>query len=537
MNCSKKSATFVVSCNRTLNSMRIGIYCRQLITLGGGSRYALTIAESLSKHHDVDLLTNTPYAADQISSRYNLDLSRVQLRAVPEYPASALEMLTGKYDLFINALNREFVRSQSPKSVLIVFFPLLVNEDLLAWLRRRVALFTNRFLKGHHFASGFMAEEPWQDGAKVRLFSSPATLLINATGRNIGLTFRLQNLACESQDVHLYDGDRLLHSDTVPGGGLSNAVEVAMRARPVWSRHELSFITEAIDGRHQDSSISASMALSDFVLHHPSYRLYQWLFDGPFAHWRERLNSILPADLLDRVASYDALWTTSSFTAHWIKRYWGCTSHILNPLVEIEEFSSRAKKKQILSVGRFFSGSHNKKHKTLIAAFRDMIDRGLEEWTLVLAGGVIDEPDHLRYLREVRSAAAGYPIEIVTNLPFERLARLYGESAIYWHATGFGEDENTSPVTSEHFGITTVEAMAAGCVPVVIGKGGQPEIVRDAVDGYLWSTLNELKEKTLWLVHDEDLCHQMSKRATERSRRFGRASFEHRLNQLMLELQ
>ncbi len=35
-------------------------------------------------------------------------------------------------------------------------------------------------------------------------------------------------------------------------------------------------------------------------------------------------------------------------------------------------------------------------------------------------------------------------------------------------------------------GMTTPEAMSAGCVPVVIRKGGQPEIVRHGLDGFLW---------------------------------------------------
>ncbi len=57
----------------------------------------------------------------------------------------------------------------------------------------------------------------------------------------------------------------------------------------------------------------------------------------------------------------------------------------------------------------------------------------------------------------------------------------------------------------EHFGITTGEAMSAGCVPVVINKGGQPEIVRDGVDGFVWNDSRELKEITLKLITDEYL--------------------------------
>ena len=57
----------------------------------------------------------------------------------------------------------------------------------------------------------------------------------------------------------------------------------------------------------------------------------------------------------------------------------------------------------------------------------------------------------------------------------------------------------------EHFGITTVEAMAAGCVPVVINKAGQREIVEDGVSGFLWNTWGELKDRTQLLAEDGNL--------------------------------
>ena len=53
----------------------------------------------------------------------------------------------------------------------------------------------------------------------------------------------------------------------------------------------------------------------------------------------------------------------------------------------------------------------------------------------------------------------------------------YKLAKIYWHASGFGEDLETHPEKAEHFGITTVEAMINGLVPIVIDAGGQKEIV------------------------------------------------------------
>jgi hypothetical protein len=58
-----------------------------------------------------------------------------------------------------------------------------------------------------------------------------------------------------------------------------------------------------------------------------------------------------------------------------------------------------------------------------------------------------------------------------------------------WHATGYGFDAEQYPAKQEHFGMTTVEAMSAGAVPVVLNTGGQREIVTHGDDGFLWGEL------------------------------------------------
>lgn len=86
---------------------------------------------------------------------------------------------------------------------------------------------------------------------------------------------------------------------------------------------------------------------------------------------------------------------------------------------------------------------------------------------------------------------------------------------------------------SEHFGIATVEAMAAGCVPVVINKGAQPEIVQHGINGFLWSTLEELKKYTLLVAQDHPLREQLSQAARERARFFDSENFLRRFMKLL----
>ena len=101
---------------------------------------------------------------------------------------------------------------------------------------------------------------------------------------------------------------------------------------------------------------------------------------------------------------------------------------------------------------------------------------------------------------------------------------------------GYAQDDDAHPEWMEHFGIATVEAMAAGCVPVVINKGGQCEIVEHGVNGFLWNTLDELASYTLQLIEDETLRARMSMAARARSRTFDRDHFVARFEDLMKPL-
>jgi len=76
----------------------------------------------------------------------------------------------------------------------------------------------------------------------------------------------------------------------------------------------------------------------------------------------------------------------------------------------------------------------------------------------------------------------------------------------------------------------------AGCVPVAIALGGQPEIVEHGDSGFLWQTLEELGERTLQLAEDRGLCERMGRRAQASARRrFGREAFATRLDRLLEE--
>jgi glycosyltransferase involved in cell wall biosynthesis len=160
-----------------------------------------------------------------------------------------------------------------------------------------------------------------------------------------------------------------------------------------------------------------------------------------------------------------------------------------------------------------------------------MCDQGLKDWQLRLVGGMVskDKP----FLNRLKKKAAGYPIEFQTNLSLTSLKQNYARAKIYWHAAGFGEKETKHPERMEHFGITTVEAMAAGAVPVVVAQGGQPEIVKDKTTGLLWQTKAELVQKTLQLIDSPKLWQKLSSAAIKESQKFDQKIFVQKFDEII----
>ena len=178
----------------------------------------------------------------------------------------------------------------------------------------------------------------------------------------------------------------------------------------------------------------------------------------------------------------------------------------------------------ILAVGRFTDQGHPKRQLELVLAFRRMIEDGLRGYRLVLAGSVASDAASQSYLRSVRAASDGFPVDVRTDLPRTDLLELYRRSRIFWHAAGMHLDEWQTPERVEHFGVTTVEAMSRGCVAIAIALGGQREIVRHGETGFLWSTEEDLVGLT-WRVLRSSENDPLIARAVDDARSFSRERF------------
>ena len=194
------------------------------------------------------------------------------------------------------------------------------------------------------------------------------------------------------------------------------------------------------------------------------------------------------------------------------------------------------KENVILHVGRFrvknVGLSDYKKQNVMIDQFKKMIDRNIiKNWKFVLAVSIKEENKEKFAL--LQNQAKGYPIEFLINKSNDELWEIYNKAKIYWHASGYGEDLKIHPEYAEHFGISTVEAMGAGCVPVVINAGGQREIVTDKKNGFLWNDLYELQNYTEKLINNQKMWKEMSKHASKRAKDFSKEKFCKEIHELL----
>ena len=84
------------------------------------------------------------------------------------------------------------------------------------------------------------------------------------------------------------------------------------------------------------------------------------------------------------------------------------------------------------------------------------------------------------------------------------------------------------PRPNEHFGIATVEAMAAGCLPVVHGSRGPLEVVvKNGKYGLVYTYTTELPELLNYAFDSaKDFCYKLRSRALEFDIKHFRKKFE-----------
>eukprot|EP00955_Chlamydomonas_euryale_P004644 49736-Chlamydomonas_euryale.AAC.7 len=172
---------------------------------------------------------------------------------------------------------------------------------------------------------------------------------------------------------------------------------------------------------------------------------------------------------------------------------------VLHPPVSLMSVSSAASDRtHILMLGRFFKGRQSKGHKAAIEIFDQMRNSIPASTMLYMIGQLVR--DHEAYFEELHNLVAAKHltdrVQIVNAAPHEVVNGYMMSSLVQWHLTGLDIDSSADPASLEHFGISIVEGMSTGIIPVAC-LGGPEDIITTGVDGFISHNLQEVREHTL----------------------------------------
>jgi GT2 family glycosyltransferase/glycosyltransferase involved in cell wall biosynthesis len=236
----------------------------------------------------------------------------------------------------------------------------------------------------------------------------------------------------------------------------------------------------------------------------------------------------------DRVVVYSAFVEEAMAARSRAARLRDLPIEIVSPAVPLSSRPLAADKSGIVSVGRFFVGGHSKRQDLQIQAFRQLVESGRAgDAVLHLVGSSSMERENRAFVRDCIAAAEGLPVEFHIDAGADVLDALYESCSLFWHSSGLGVDVARHPERCEHFGISPIEAMSYGTIPLVVGNGGPAAIITDGIDGYHYDDVAELVAKTARLLAlTEEQRRPMRIAARTRSTDYGDDAFAARVREV-----
>ena len=308
--------------------------------------------------------------------------------------------------------------------------------------------------------------------------------------------------------------------DTMPfSGTLSQAAYTVMFFLPLVAYHRLAGDFDLILNTYGE--LEQSMADISYINAIPIRLAHLWAYADPQSIWMKALTS---AFSLSSIASHklltnNILLTNSTFMRDIIRRHLLRESTVIFPPVELQRFRENAQGKEkenlVVTVTRLRQGKqleiipkvarHVRNCRFIILALSD-----------AASGTTLDG-----LAKSIRTNGVENRVEILLNQPSNRIVEILTSSKVYLHTQ-----------SSEAFGISVVEAMVSGCVPVVPQSGGPwIDILNESEARYGFSFISpeEAGRKIDLLFSNDQLRKQVSDRARQRADAFDSALFESRL--------
>jgi glycosyltransferase involved in cell wall biosynthesis len=209
----------------------------------------------------------------------------------------------------------------------------------------------------------------------------------------------------------------------------------------------------------------------------------------------------------------------SQFTRGIVEKCLGKRARVINPPVASSRIALEANRRKcedaIVTIARFRSA----KGLEIIPK----IARSLKDCEFILVGIVDSDSESCskELSKEIERLQVQDRVHIFKNKPYSFTLAALSTAKVFLHTQ-----------STEAFGMSIVESMAAGCVPVVPRTGGPWLDILDrqeGVYGFSYKSADEAAGKIRLLIENEGLRSEISARAAERAMIFDSSAFEKKL--------
>lgn len=226
---------------------------------------------------------------------------------------------------------------------------------------------------------------------------------------------------------------------------------------------------------------------------------------------------------VDGLNRHILLLTNSKFIEAIISKSLSRQAMVIYPPVDVEKFTPlfrrRERKDLVVTVSRFRPG----KNLEVIPKIAKLVVTS--KFVIIGPSDKASEATIKKITGLARRLGVQDKVQVLTNAPQSVLLQILSEAKVLLHTQFF-----------EAFGMSVVEAMAAGCVPIVPNIGGPwLDILEQehGTYGYSYGSLMEAAEKIDLLMKNEELRHKVSARANKRATTFTTPLFERKISQIV----
>lgn len=249
------------------------------------------------------------------------------------------------------------------------------------------------------------------------------------------------------------------------------------------------------------------------------------VFASPFK-WRIYSQLYRFLSLLTDHTKPGILLANSKFTQQVIKKYLNRDSLVLHPPVDVQKYKYISKnsrrKNYVVTISRFTPKRHLNKVPLIARQTRN---------AKFIIMGMADEYS-VETIQKLRKTISSCGVEdrviVLPNVSRFTLINFLAEAKAYLHVMPF-----------EHFGISVVEAMAAGCVPIVHRSGG-PWLdmlnQQQGESGFSYATIEEVAQIVDLIMSDENLRKTVSSNAQKRALLYDFSIFQKKLSTIVNKL-